>query len=72
MQTRKMLACLLALVMVLIACTPVLAEEEDAVLAVINGENVLQSQVDEFANQIISYYSQYGYDLSSGTGSADR
>ena len=65
MQTRKMLACLLALVMVLIACTPVLAEEEDAVLAVINGENVLQSQVDEFANQIISYYSQYGYDLSS-------
>ncbi len=60
-----MLACLLTLVMVLIACTPVLAEEEDAVLAVINGENVLQSQVDEFANQIISYYSQYGYDLSS-------
>ena len=58
---------------------------EDQVLATLaNGTQIMQSEVDAIANQVISYYANYGYDILSpgeflqrqprdaGSGSADR
>ena len=39
---------------------------EDQVLATLaNGTEIMQSEVDAIANQVISYYANYGYDMSS-------
>ena len=39
---------------------------EDQVLATLaNGTQIMQSEVDAIANQVISYYANYGYDMSS-------
>ena len=62
---KTAIAALLALVcaMVMALCCCAVAEEaaEDVVLATLNGENIMASEVDYFVDYLTSYYGQQGY-----------
>ena len=67
MKKHSVLALLLALSLLLTGLLPMALAEEgagDPVIATVNGQELLKSEVDSYATMIINYYSNYGYDLS--------
>ena len=63
---QRILAIFLTLTLLCTALMPLaMAEEEDTLIVTVNGEEIYQTEVENYAEDLISYYSQYGYDLSS-------
>ncbi len=63
---QRILAIFLTLTLLFTALMPLaMAEEEDTLIVTVNGEEIYQTEVENYAEDLISYYSQYGYDLSS-------
>lgn len=61
MNMKKLLALVCAMVMALCCCAVAEEAAEDVVLATINGENIMASEVDYFVDYLTSYYGQQGY-----------